>query len=145
MRTTACVVALTILLGLGRTPLASQDFGDPDSLRAVMREQLSRMSSEELEARKARRRWFQQRGYANILYEVVRRDGLGALLSYLRMVARLELALPQDQIYLYVPVRQPEPEMPGLPGFTGTPSGPIAVPLSEPREFPADPWQRETP
>ena len=145
MRTAVGVVALAMLLGIGRTPLASQDFGDPDSLRAVMRDQLSRLSSDELEARKARRRWFQQRGYANILYEVVRRDGLGALLAYLRMASRLELALPQDQLYLYVPVRQGERETPGLPGFTGTPSGPVAIPLAEPREFPADPWQRETP
>ena len=146
MRYFACLAALALALETLPLKADAQDFGNPDSLQAVMREQLSRLSSAELEARKARRRWFQQRGYTNVLYEVVRRDGLGAIIAYMRMIARLELALPQDRLFLYVPVRQPEsPEIPGLPGFTGSPSGPMAVPLEEPREFPVDPWKRAMP
>jgi hypothetical protein len=145
MQTTLPLLVLAILIGVLPAPSSAQDFGNPDSLRAVIRGELSRLSSDELEARKAKRRWFQQRGYANVLSEVIRRDGLGALIAYLRMVARLELALPQDRLYLYVPVQQLERQTPGLPGFTGGPSGPMAVPLHEPREFPVDPWQKESP
>jgi hypothetical protein len=145
MRTTLPLLVLAILIGVHPAPSTAQDFGNPDSLRTVMRSELSRLSSDELEARKARRRWFQQRGYANVLYDAVRRDGFGALIAYLRMVARLELALPQDRLYLYVPVHHVERKTPGLPGFTGSPSGPVAVPLHEPREFPVDPWQKESP
>ena len=145
MGVTVRLSALAILFALLSAPVTSQDFGDTDSSRAVIREQLSRLSSKELEARKARRRWVQQRGYTDVLIDVVRRDGLNAIISYLRMVARLELALPQDQLHLYIPVRYPDRVTPGLPGFTGRPSGPIAVPLHEPKGFPVDPWGPQPP
>jgi len=139
----AAGAAVALLLAFHPGGTAAQEFGQTDSLRAVMSDQLARLSSTELEQRKARRRWFQQRGYTCILYDVLRQDGLSGIISYLRMTARLELALPQDRLYLYVPVHQTERETPGVPGFTGRPSGPIAVPLNEPREFPRDPWERE--
>jgi len=138
------LILLTLLLTFGTT-LRAQGHQAEDSLRTVMKHELDRLSSPELEARKARRRWFQQRGYTHVLSEVVRHDGLGAVISYLRLVARLELALPQNRLFLYVPVQQPRRTRPGLPGFTGRPSGPMAVPLREDREFPVDPWQRENP
>ena len=138
------LMLLTLLLCVA-TPLRAQGLEPEDSLRALMKHQLDRLSSPELEARKARRRWFQQRGYTHVLSEVVRHDGLGAVISYLRLVARLELALPDSRLFLYVPVQQPRERRSGLPGFTGRPSGPMAVPLREDRGFPVDPWQRERP
>lgn len=114
-----------------------------DSLRNEVSAAIARLTSPELEARKARRRALQQKGYADILFHVLRRDGLWGLFSYFRLSSQLEYSLPQNTLYIYLPVKtSPTRRDSSVWGFTGAPSGPMAVPLNEDRSFPEDPWRR---
>ena len=114
-----------------------------DSLRNQVSAAIARLTSPELEARKARRRALQQRGYADILFHVLRRDGLWGLLSYVRLSSQLEYALPQNTLNTYLPLTySPARRDSSKWGFTGPPSGLMAVPLYEDRSFPEDPWRR---
>ena len=101
------------------------------------------LTSPALEQRKKSRREFQQRHYAEILYELAMMDAPGALLAAVRSRTQLELQLPSTPLTVTIPVNQPPPPPLGLPGFTGQPSPPMVVPLFEDRRFPADPWSIE--
>jgi hypothetical protein len=101
---------------------------------------IQRLSTPALEQRKHNRRTMQQRHYAEVLYELVQMDAPGALLASLRSQTQLELQLPNMPLTMTIPVRQPPPPRPGMPGFTGAPSPPLVVTLHEDRTFPADPW-----
>jgi hypothetical protein len=114
-----------------------------DSLRAAYQQALRALSSPELEARKHRRRFLQQQGYAEVLHELLAGDALSALLSWLRSSLQLEYSLPQRPLYLYVrpPASRRDTSLAGrmLPSS----GGPVPILLQEDRAFPADPWPAE--
>jgi hypothetical protein len=115
------------------------DTSDKRGLQDIIR----RLTSPELEQRKNIRREYQQRHYAEILYELALMDAPGALLASARSQAQLELQLPSNTLTVVIPIKQPPPPPPGMPGSTGAPSAPWVIPLFEDRSFPADPWSRK--
>jgi hypothetical protein len=113
-----------------------------DSLAQAARDAVAGIRNLQLEERRATRRMYQQRSYAELMRHTLASDGLGALIAYSRAELRLEFFLPRNTIYTYVPVSVPDPHD-SLPGRLYQPrSGPIAIPLPEDRTFPADPWSR---
>jgi hypothetical protein len=121
-----------------RYAAAGQD--EMDSLAAEYRRRLSGLTSPALEKRKADRRRVQREGYAGVLSEVVRRDGLGALLAYARMRLQLEFSLPNDILIAYIPLLHDATLQDSLSLTTTFGSRLYAVPLIEDRSFPLDPW-----
>lgn len=119
----------------GSTPRGI-DTSDKKGLQEIIR----RLTSPALEQRKKNRREYQQRHYAEILYEMAMMDVPGALLATARSQTQLELQLPSAPLTVTIPVKQPPPPAPSMPGFTGAPSPPWVIPLFEDRRFPADPW-----
>jgi hypothetical protein len=113
---------------------------DMDSLAAEYRRLLSGLTSPALEKRKADRRRVQRAGYAGVLSEVVRHDGLGALLAYARMRLVLEFSLPNDVLLAYIPLLHDATLQDSLSLTTTFGSRLYAVPLMEDRSFPPDPW-----
>ncbi len=107
--------------------------------RSGFQEALHNLTSPELEHRKKTRRLYQQRHYADILYELVALDAPGALLAAARSRMQLELQLPNRPLTMTVPIAQPSPR-PGTPPSTATPSEPWVITLYENRAFPTDPW-----
>ncbi len=114
---------------------------DAGSSVPAFRRAIARLSSPEFEQRKRNRRLLQQRGYALMLQDVIRHDGLSALFSYLRMRAQLDFHLPQNTLMVFFPVVQPPAPGPHVPPVTGAPSPPMGFPLVEDRAFPPDPWK----
>lgn len=114
---------------------------DTGSSVSAFRRAMARLSSPEFEQRKRNRRLLQQRGYALLLQDVIRHDGLGALFSYLRMKAQLDFHLPQNTLMVFVPIVYTPPPGPHMPPVTGAPSSPMGFPLVEDRTFPPDPWK----
>jgi hypothetical protein len=114
-----------------------------DSLAAAVRAAMAQMTTPELEARKARRLTLQRQGYASILSQTLRHDGLWALLTYTRTSLQLEYSLPRNTLVVYVPVRQPtiRRDSSAFQPLSAR-SGPMAVPLPEDRSFPEDPWRK---
>jgi len=104
------------------------------------REAVSRLSTPELEERKKTRKEYQQRHYAEVLYELALMDAPGVLLASIRSQAQLELQLPNNTLYVTIPITQPPPSTSRLPGFSAAPSPDMRIPLVEDRRFPADPW-----
>jgi hypothetical protein len=100
------------------------------------------LTTPEFEQRNRTRRLLQQQGYVMMLQDVIQHDGLGALISYLKMRAQLDFHLPQNTLMLFVPVVQPPQSSRHLPPVTGAPSSPMGFPLLEDRTFPPDPWKR---
>jgi hypothetical protein len=146
------LISLVCLAGftLSGQRVDAQDQSDPgnqelsestlDSLAQAARDAVTGIRNVQLEERRATRRLYQQRAYADILRHTRESDGLGALLAYCRAELRLEFFLPRNTIYTYVNISVPERED-RLPGrLYQHRSGPIAIPLPENRTFPADPW-----
>lgn len=106
------------------------------------REAVRRLRTPEFERRVIARRRMQQRHYAEVLYEMALGDAPGAMLTTLRSRAQLKLQLPDNTLYVSIPVEQPPAPRSGLPGSTGSPSPPMSIPLPEDRTFPVDPWSR---
>jgi hypothetical protein len=120
----------------------SNEDGRQDSLAQAVRSAMARMTTPELERRKAQRLLLQREGYASVLAQTLRSDGLQALITYTRVSLQLEYSLPRNILYVYVPVRQPPDRDSTGTHFYGYRSGPIAVPLHEDRSFPEDPWKK---
>ena len=122
-------------------------FADPgshneiDSSSARFAIESSKLTSPQLEARKRILRDYQQRGYVEVLSHVLDNDGLSALLAYVRVKSRIAYSIPHNQLYVYVPVVQPQRRESNLPGFTGAPSPPMAIPLRDDWSYPPDPWK----
>lgn len=136
---------ITLVFGSGLlifgSPARSQELVD-DSLSALHRASLGKLTTPEHQARIATRRGMQQKGYADILFHTLRHDGLWGMIASARSHLQLEYSLPREPLVIYVPIRQPEQRGPRLPGFTGAPSPPMAIPLYENRAFPEDPWAK---
>jgi hypothetical protein len=112
-----------------------------DSLAAEFRRRAAELTSPALEQRKADRRRMQKRGYAEVLAEVLRDDGPGALFAFARMKLHLEFSLPNDNLVVYYPIVPPDARRDSLPGFTTFGSKLYPFPLVEDRRIPADPWE----
>ena len=113
-----------------------------DSSVSAFQRAIAGLTNPEFEQRKRTRRLLQQRGYVLMLQDVVQRDGLSALISYLKMRAQLDFHLPQNTLMVFVPVVQPPQPSQQFPPVTGAPSSPMGFPLVEDRTFPHDPWKR---
>jgi len=124
-------------------PGEPQDEYRADSLARAYREAVRSFKTAELERRMAERRGVQRSGYCQTLAGVVHRNGLDALLSYIRMRLHLDFSLPHDQLVAYFPSRYKVDPTPGVPGFATAPNAMTVVPLYEDRAFPRDPWKRE--
>jgi hypothetical protein len=113
-----------------------------DSLAQQFRSAVAGLTNPQLEERKATRRLFQQRAYAEILEKTLASDGLGALIAYLRAQLRLEFFLPRNTLFTYIRINAPA-RRDNLPGkLFQQETGPYAIPLPEDRSFPADPWSK---
>ncbi len=134
------LLPLTLLFADDTARVAREESAGQDSLAAAVRTAIAHMTSPELEERKARRRALQQHGYASVLSQTLRSDGLWALVMYARVSLQLEYSLPRNTLYVYVPIRQPAPRDSTGGHFATFGGGPIAVPLREDRSFPEDPW-----
>jgi hypothetical protein len=126
------------------SPAQPVDSSSLSASAAALRENFKRLSSPELERRKAVRRSIQQRGYVSVLRDVVAGDGIGALLAFLRLHAQLEFHLPNNILFVYarVPERAHSAWEQRIPGTSGVPSAPVAIPLYEDLTFPVDPWHK---
>ncbi len=113
----------------------------PDSLD--LRPILRSLSSPALEQRKAMRRVLQRTGYANVLADVLRRDGTGALLSLVRLNAQVSFSLSHRPIELYFPIEAPPDSALGaariFPFYPKSP--PFGVQLYDDWSMPEDPWR----
>jgi hypothetical protein len=137
------LAAIFCLAGQARaqTSVPAADPAAPaDSLQSAYFRALSTLSSPELEARVSRRRTLQQEGYAEVLYEALRGDGLSALMSWLRTTLLLEYSIPRFP--LSVTVRGPETRrdtsIAGL--MLRSTESRVTLPLIEDRSYPANPW-----
>ncbi len=102
-----------------------------------------RLSSPALEQRKAARRVLQRTGYVNVLADVVRHDGTGALLSLVRLNAQVSYSLSHRPIMLYFPIVAP-PDSVQRAGRVFSfyyASGPFGVALHDDWTMPEDPWK----
>lgn len=112
---------------------------DSLDLRPILRS----LSSPALEKRKAARRDLQRAGYANVLADVLRRDGAGALLSLVRLNAQVSYSLSHRPIELYVPIESPPDSALGaariFPVYPKSP--PFKVQLHDDWSMPEDPWR----
>lgn len=114
-----------------------------DSLARAYRESVRSFKTAELDRRMAARRAVQRSGYCHTLAGVIRRNGLDALLSYIRMRLHLDFSLPHDQLYAYIPSQYKVEPVPGVPPIAGAANAMTVVPLYEDKTFPPDPWKRE--
>jgi hypothetical protein len=133
------------LLTDGATPLMPDSGTNLDSLARVAQHAAASLTSPEIASRKEIRREFQQRGYANVLYEFEEGDGLSALMSYAKMTAHIEFVLPHNTLYAIIPIVQPPRRESHLPAAIYSPpsSPPLMVPLREDWTFPEDPWRKD--
>ncbi len=69
-----------------------------DSLSRSFQAMTRQFTTPEFERRKKMLRLFQQRGYVEVLSDVVAEDGLSAALSLLKIRAQIEYHLPHDQL-----------------------------------------------
>jgi hypothetical protein len=115
------------------TPLDSLD------LRPILRS----LSSPVLEQRKATRRVLQRAGYANVLADVVRRDGPGAFLSLVRLNAQVSYSISHRPIEVSIPIEAPPDSALGaarlFPSYSKSP--PFRVQLYDDWTMPEDPWR----
>ena len=133
---------LTVLFSCafpGFTDLSKESEADSSGARFAIAS--SMLTSPQFEARKQVLREYQQRGYVDVLSHVLNRDGLSALLAYVRVKSRIAYSIPHNQLYVFIPVVQPPKRESNLPGFTGAPSAPMAIPLHDDWSYPPDPWK----
>jgi hypothetical protein len=120
----------------------ARDFNVTDSAAAAYRAALARLSSPELEHRKAARLELQRRGYAAILHHSLARDVWGAILAVLKMQAQLDFHLPVNTLVTTVYVQSPGVRKDPSALYEPPPSAPAQIPLFEDRRFPRDPWHK---
>jgi CHAD domain-containing protein len=119
-----------------------RDFTVTDSAAAAYRAALSRLSSPELEHRKAARLVLQRRGYAAILHRSLARDVWGSILAVLKMEGQLDFHLPVNTLVTTIYVQPPGPRKAPSALYEPPSSAPVQIPLLEDRRFPRDPWHK---
>ena len=121
--------------------MTSRETPPPDSLD--LRPILRSLSSPALEQRKATRRVLQRAGYANVLADVLRRDGAGAFLSLVRLNAQVSYSVSHRPIEVYIPIEAPPDSARGaariFPFYSKSP--PFRVQLYDDWTMPEDPWR----
>jgi hypothetical protein len=112
-----------------------------DSLAASFRGMVRSLTTPELERRKMSLRQFQQRGYVEVLSDVVAEDGVSALLSLVKVNAQIAYHLPHNQLVFHIPpaaAARPPTQSPWH--LLTSASQPYTVPLIQDWTFPEDPW-----
>lgn len=115
-----------------------------DSLAASFRGMVRSLTTPELERRKMALRKFQQRGYVEVLFDVVAEDGVSALLSLIKVNAQIACHLPHNQLVFHIPpaeAARPATQSPWH--FLTSASQPYTVPLAQDWTFPDDPWSNQ--
>jgi hypothetical protein len=74
------------------------------------------------------RRTFQQKGYTNILYNVLNQDGLSALISFLKVSLHIEYSMNHKTYWIFPPIPR---------------NGDPGIPFPDDWSFPPDPWRRK--
>lgn len=136
---------------LSESSSGSETRESTDSLSQEYWRALSLLSTPKLEERKQLLRSCQQRGYANTLAEVLRSDGLGALLAFLRTRLQIEYSISHELVMVDISAKlQLPPDSNNfLPRNKQTivlptrPNQPMRIGLGLDWEFPEDPWRRE--
>ena len=122
-------------------PVTSGQTPPPDSLD--LRPILRSLSSPALEQRRAARRVLQRAGYANVLADVLRRDGAGAFLSLVRLNAQVSYSISHRPIEVSIPIEAPPDSARGaariFPLYSTSP--PFRVQLYDDWSMPEDPWR----
>lgn len=116
--------AILLLLQLPRVPATAEII---DSLQAVYRDGVARTLAPAAARRLEDRRVEQRKTLGALMEDRVRRDGAGALFTYVRRFLTMDAVLPRDTLWIVPPV--PALAVPGIP-------------LPEDRRFPDDPWRR---
>ncbi len=147
MKATVLFLSLILALSLSSgTAPAQHEVRDEnlDSLSHSFQEMTRQLTTPEFERRKKVLRLFQQRGYVETLSDVVSDDGLGALLSLLRVNAQIAYHLPHNQLVFRIPLREiPRPANASPWQFLAPQSPPFDVPLIQDWSFPEDPWEKK--
>ena len=142
-RLTRWLPAFVLVVGLsstGPSPATAQTDssrhaagGWPDTLQTFeqyVRAHLREMTPPGLREQQRKRAAFQRRGYGEVLTDVLRGDGLGALISYLRVTLWIEYSMPH-RIFWIIPPQQAMGSV--IPG----------IPFPDDWSFPPDPWSKE--
>jgi len=116
-----------------------------DSLSSGFRSEVRRLTSPQLEKRKAARLELQRRGYVNTLAGVISADGLDALLAFVRSRLQLEFSLPHEPIAMEFPLVGPDDIPRNARGFVSLGQGTFSITLADDWTFPVDPWEKRTP
>lgn len=142
----ASLILLSVLLALGfstGSAPAQRQMKDEnlDSLSQSFQAMTRSLTTAEFERRKKVLRMFQQRGYVQVLSDVVAEDGVSALLSLLRVNAQIAYHLPHSMLVFRIPPTEvPKPASRSPWHFLAPPSQPYDVPLIQDWAFPEDPW-----
>ncbi len=147
MKAITIFLSLSLALGVSSGTAPSQrEVKDEnlDSLSHSFQEMTRSLTTPEFERRKKVLRMFQQRGYVETLSDVVSDDGLGALLSLLKVNAQIAYHLPHNQLVFRIPPRErPKPTNSSPWHFLAPESPPFDVPLIQDWTFPKDPWEKK--
>jgi hypothetical protein len=144
MKVPLIVLALcfTLTFSTGSAP-AQKDIRNEnlDSLSTSFQTKVKTFTTPEFDRRKKVLRMFQQRGYVEVLSDVVAEDGVSALLSLIKVNAQIAYHLPHNQLVLHIPLAEvPRPVTQNPWHFLASPSQPYDIPLVQDWTFPADPW-----
>ena len=127
-------------------PLMSFQLWDPaksDSAVSAYKKASAGLSTPESKRRKQERREVQRHGYTSTLLQVVRQDGISALIAYARMRLQIEYSLDQAPIYYKASAEFPGgPSSALLQSYTFG-SEPVYIAIPEDWSFPRDPWKKE--
>jgi len=142
----ASLILLTLGLALGcstGSAPAQREVKDEnlDSLSRSWQAMTGKFTTPEFERRKKVLRMFHQRGYVQVLSDVVAEDGFSALLSMLKVNAQIEYHLPHNHLVFRIPpmeVSRPATASPWH--FLAPPPQGMDIPLIQDWTFPADPW-----
>lgn len=133
----AASIASGLSIAQAQLPRSDSSAIDYEARGEEFRKQVAAVTTPEFEQRKATRRAFQRKGYATVLLQVARRDGLSALFTLIKNRVHLEYHLPSTPIVVHVP---PPRIKPRDPFNLGAPSPPFVITLREDLTFPDDPW-----
>jgi hypothetical protein len=116
-----------------------------DSLSAGFRLEAARLTSPQLERRKAERLALQRQGYVHTLSAAVRRNGFDAILAFIRSRLQLEFSLSHDPLSVEFPLTGPEEIPRNARGFVALGQRTFSITLSDDWSFPDDPWEKRHP
>jgi hypothetical protein len=104
-----------------------------DSLQTITQyvlAHLDKMTPAGLMEQQQKRKTFQRKGYANMVYEILGRDGLGALFSFIRTRLHVEYSMAHKIYWIVPPMVTMGSVIPG-------------VPFPDVWSFPEDPWSKQ--